>query len=162
MQLAVQDLPKLPGKTIVLVDVSGSMVGTKISQKSELDRLDAAAALATLIDGLAEQCQVYTFSNRVVTLPPRHGMALIDAIRKQDNGGTQLGSAVKQINREEYDRLIVTTDEQSHDSVGAPKGHGYMINVGSYKNGVSYETWTRLTGFSEALVQWIQASESLT
>ncbi len=38
--------------------------------------------------------------------------------------------------REQYDRIIVITDEQSHDRVPAPTGKGYVINVASAKNGV--------------------------
>lgn len=87
-------------------------------------------------------------------------MALIDAIRKLPNGGTRLGLAITEINKKSYDRLVVITDEQSHDTVGKPKGKGYMINVASYKNSVGYGPWICLTGFSESLVQWIQAVES--
>ena len=32
--------------------------------------------------------------------------------------------------QEKYDRLIVITDEQAHDKVPAPRGRGYVINVG--------------------------------
>jgi len=162
MQLSVSMLPKLPGKTIVLVDVSGSMVGTKISQKSELDRLDAAAGLAILVNSLAEECVVYTFSSDVIRMPPRQGMALRDAICATHHGNTLLGRAIETMNKESYDRLIVITDEQSQDVVSSPKSLGYMVNVASYQNSVGYGSWIRLTGFSEALVQWIQASESLT
>lgn len=162
MQLSVSMLPKLSGKTIVLVDVSVSMVGTKISQKSELDRLDAAAALAILVNAMAEECVVYTFSTNVRQMPPRQGMALRDAIRATNHGNTFLGRAVQTMNNESYDRLIVITDEESHDPVPSPKSLGYMVNVASYKNSVGYGPWIRLTGFSEAVVQWIQASESLT
>jgi hypothetical protein len=162
MQLSVSMLPKLPGKTIVLVDVSGSMVGTKISQKSELDRLDAAAGLAILVNALAEECVVYTFSSDVIRMPPRQGMALRDAICATYHGMTLLGHAIQMMNQEPYDRLIVMTDEESYDFVPSPKNLGYMVNVASYQNSVGYGPWVRLTGFSEALVQWIQASESLS
>jgi hypothetical protein len=30
--------------------------------------------------------------------------------------------------REQYDRILVITDEQSHDRVGTPRDSGYMIN----------------------------------
>lgn len=161
MQFAVEELPKLPGKTVVLVDVSGSMVCTKISSNSELDRRDAAAALTVLVSCVAEECKVYTFANTVTRIPPRKGMSLIDAICAVPNGGTYLGKAIEEINTKEkgYDRLIVITDEESHDAVGSPKGKGYMVNVASTKNSVGYGNWIRLTGFSEALVQWIQLNE---
>jgi hypothetical protein len=56
-------------------------------------------------------------------------------------------------------RLIVITDEQSHDTVPAPKGKGYMINVASYRNGVGAGDWTRVDGFSESVIDWIIAQE---
>ncbi len=69
-------------------------------------------------------------------VPPRRGFALRDAIvSSQPHGGTLLGEAVKEIDRK-GDRLIVFTDEQSHDTVPAPKGTGYMVNVASYQHGV--------------------------
>ena len=48
MLQAVAELPRLLGRTVVLVDVSGSMDGP-LSAKSEMRRMDAAAGLAVLI-----------------------------------------------------------------------------------------------------------------
>jgi hypothetical protein len=59
----------------------------------------------------------------------------------------------------EYDRLIVITDEQSHDSIPDPKGKGYVINVAAYKNGVGYGAWNHIDGWSEAVLTYIQRSE---
>lgn len=44
---------KLPGKTVVIVDVSGSMGSGNVSRKSDLTRLDAAGALAAIQIGRA-------------------------------------------------------------------------------------------------------------
>jgi len=99
-----------------------------------------------------------------VPVPPRRGFALNDAIKKsQLKRGTYLGKAVRKLNaKEEYDRIIVITDEQSHDPVGNPlEGkRGYMINVGMYKRGVGYGPWVHIDGWSESVVRWIQAMES--
>lgn len=162
MLTALGGLPRLPGRTVVLVDVSGSM-DWQLSSKSDLKRIDAACALAILVRGIADECRVFSFSQQVVEVPPRSGMALSDAIlRSQPHGGTYLGAAVKAVKNSvpDADRLIVITDEQSHDVVGGPVGRGYMINVSSEKNGVGYGDWTRITGFSEAVVQYIQAIEA--
>lgn len=158
---SVTSLPKLPGKTLVLIDVSGSM-NYKLSERSDLTRMQAAAALAVLVRAVAEDCLVYTFSEKLVMVPPRNGMALIDAIaHSQHNVGTYLGKAIETLReaQPECDRLIVVTDEQSADLVRGPIGRGYMINVASNKNGVGYGDWTRITGFSEAVVQYIQSVE---
>lgn len=161
MQVAMAGLDKLPGSTAVLVDVSGSM-DVKLSAKSDLTRMDAAAALAVLVRGVCQEARVFTFSNSVVEVPPRAGMALIDAvIGSQPHGGTYLGQAVEALKANvKADRLIVITDEQTADSVGKPLGRGYMINVATNRNGVGYGDWTHISGFSEAVVQYIAALEA--
>lgn len=154
---AIGFLPVLDGLTVVLVDVSGSM-DMKLSAKSDMTRMDAAAALASIMPG---NVRVFTFSNHVVEVPPRRGMAGVEAvIRSQPHGGTALGAAVQLINEQvKCERLIVITDEQSHDRVGGPKGKGYMINVASNRNGVGYGPWVHIDGFSENVLRFISEHE---
>ncbi|MBT9173891.1 MAG: hypothetical protein DDT21_02297 [Syntrophomonadaceae bacterium] len=148
--------PKLPGKTVLLIDVSGSMEAA-ISAKSDLLRVDAATGLAILARELCEEVAIFSFSNSLIRIPARHGFALRDAITtSQPHSGTHLGAAVKGVNAaEKYDRLIVITDEQSADSVPNPTGRGYVINVASYKNGVGYGAYTHIDGWSEAVFDFI-------
>jgi len=147
---------KLAGKTVLLVDVSGSM-DDPISSKSDLMRYDAANGLAILARELCEEVAIYSFSVEVVRIPDRHGFALGDAIKySQRHWGTELGKAVKAINEtEQYDRLIVITDEQSMDPIPNPKGRGYMLNVAPYQNGVGYGPWIHIDGFSESIIDYI-------
>lgn len=154
----IEGLPVLSGTTAVLVDVSGSM-NDRLSSKSDLTRMDAAAGLASIIPG---NVRVFTFSNHVVEVPPRRGMAGVDAIKgSQPNQGTYLGAAVTAINeRVPHDRMIVVTDEQSHDVVGGPKGRGYLINVAAYRNGVGYGPWVRIDGFSENVLRFVSEHEA--
>jgi 60 kDa SS-A/Ro ribonucleoprotein len=161
MQVALASMEKLNGSTIVLVDVSGSM-DERLSAKSDLTRLDAAVALGILIRGICDDARIFTFSNDLKEVAPRQGMALADAIiTSQPHGGTYLGQAVNALHSTvKADRLIVITDEQSADVVGAPIGKGYMINVASYKNGIGYGEWLRISGFSESVVSYIAALEA--
>ncbi len=154
---AITEIEPLVGKTIVLVDVSGSM-DAALSARSDLRRVDAAAALASVIYG---DVRVFTFSSNLVEVPPRRGMAGVDAVVKsQPHSSTLLGAAVTDINTLPHDRLIVVTDEQSHDRVPGPAAkHAYMINVASNKNGVGYGRWTHLDGFSEQILRWIAEYE---
>jgi 60 kDa SS-A/Ro ribonucleoprotein len=157
MLKSLADQPKLGGRTIVLVDVSGSMTAP-LSRRSEMQRTDAAYGLAVLVREIAEKAAVYSFSDRVVEVPARRGFALRDAIdASQRHSGTLLGKAVEWLNQgERYDRLIVITDEQAHDRIPLPKGAGYMINVASYKNGVGYGKWTHIDGWSESVIEYIR------
>jgi hypothetical protein len=156
---AVLEGPVFEGRTIVLVDVSGSM-GARLSARSDLTRMDAAAALASVVPG---DLRVFTFSNEVVEIPARRGMAGVDAvIRSQAHGGTQLGKAVARVNRLPHDRLIVVTDEQAANTVPAPKAAlAYMVNVASARNGVGYGAWTHIDGFSESVFRFMRQHEAL-
>lgn len=155
---SVADRERLAGHTVILVDVSGSMV-YRLSARSEMLRTDAAYGLAVLLREIAEKVSVYTFSNHAKLVPARRGFALRDAMEaSQPHGGTNLGAALDAI-REKYDRIIVVTDEQSHDRVPEPKGKGYVINVASAKNGVGYGAWSHIDGWSEAVVEYIRELE---
>lgn len=159
----IEGLEPLKGTTAVIVDVSGSM-DHRLSVKSDLSRIDAGAMLASMIPG---SVRMFSFSDRLVEVPPRRGMAGVDAIQKsQPHSGTALFDAIHTINeRVDYDRLIVITDEQ--DTGGAvkvcpnpkPGKLGYMINVASNKNGVGYGRWNHIDGFSENVLRWIAESE---
>jgi 60 kDa SS-A/Ro ribonucleoprotein len=149
---------KLPGKTVLLVDVSGSM-DAQLSRRSEMGRNDAAYGLAVLLREIAEKVSVYSFSDSLVLVPARRGFALRDAVNaSQPHNGTYLGKALSGIT-EKYDRLIVITDEQSHDAVPNPKARGYVINVASYQNGVGYGPWTHIDGWSDSVIEYIRAAE---
>lgn len=158
LQTTIAELPILRGRTVVLVDVSGSM-NARLSAKSDLTRMDAAAALSAIING---DLRVFTFSDRLVEVPARRGMAGVDVVVKsQPHSGTHLASALALINRDiAYDRIIVITDEQSHNGAAAPKGRGYLINVASYQNGVGYGPWTHIDGFSENVIRFIVEHEA--
>jgi hypothetical protein len=60
-----------------------------------------------------------------------------------------------------HDRVVVITDEQSHDDVAQPEGGpAYMINVASNRNGVGYGRWTHIDGFSENVIRFMREHEA--
>ena len=173
----VAEMAVLPGKTAVLVDVSSSM-SDRLSAKSDMTRVDAAAVLASIMPG---DVRMFSFSDRVVEVPPRRGMAGVDAlIKSQPHNGTRLFDAIAEINAEvKYDRIVVITDEQSHPAGGyspmfgyriqgrlmqcpnpMAMTNGYMINVASARNGVGYGPWNHIDGFSENVLRFIREVEN--
>jgi 60 kDa SS-A/Ro ribonucleoprotein len=159
MYRSVAGREKLAGRTVLLIDTSGSM-DAPLARRSEMHRMDAACGLAVLLREVCDAVEVYSFSDKLVRVPSRRGFALRDAIvSSQPHAGTQLGHALSGL-REAYDRIIVITDEQSHDRVPAPRGRGYVINVASARNGVGYGAWTHIDGWSEAVVDYIRGLET--
>lgn len=158
------EAPKLGGKTALLIDHSGSMQ-EPVSAKSEISRFDAAAALAMILREVCERVRVFTFSDRMIEVPPRRGFAMVQAVREVINPvSTFLGSAVRKVYEvfPECDRIIVVTDEQSADRPPHPQGTGYIINVGGYNNGIGYGPWVTIDGWSEAVIDYIRAFEAAT
>ncbi len=170
MQYSIKALSILSGTTVILVDVSGSM-NYPISARGDMTRMDAAAALGSIVQG---DKRVFSFSDSVVEVPARNGIAGIDAILKsQAHSSTNFYSALDFINKNvRHDRLIVITDEQinnvnrySRDNavkVNPIVDKAYMINVASNRNGIGYGNgWTmHLDGFSENLLRYIAIIEN--
>jgi hypothetical protein len=157
---ALEGSKKLPGKTILLVDNSGSMTWN-LTGKGELNRTEAAAALAILLREICDDVEVISFAFHPTLLPPRRGFALRDVIFDSPSGGTYTEKAKQFADTRGYDRLIILTDEQSHQTLSNPKGEGYVINVAPYQRGVGYGAWNHIDGWSEAVVRYIQELETL-
>lgn len=178
---------KLSGRTVLVVDTSGSM-GQPVSSKSEISALDAACALAVLAREVCEDVVIYATAgsdgNRkhaTMEIPGNlRGFALADYIsgvevrRKIGGGGIFFAQAMEYIasqeGRKNIDRVLVFTDEQDTSMYGrdfnpskarrlAPNQRNYVINVGTNKNGINSAEWESITGFSEAVIDYIQLVE---
>jgi hypothetical protein len=171
--------PKLTGKTVVVVDVSGSM-GGPVSSKSENTRLDTAAALAMLVRELSDNVVIYATAgsdssrvHRTELVPARRGFALKDEITKKAHtlggGGIFVKQAMDYIaaNEKNVERVIVICDSQDCDMVNKPDSakavgkYNYLMDISSEKNGIGYSKFTVINGFSESVIDYIQATEQL-
>jgi hypothetical protein len=172
--------PRLGGRTAVIIDVSGSMSG-KVSGKSELGRIDAAACIAMLLREVCDDIAVYctagddgTSVARTEMIPSRRGFALRDLINQfadaLGGGGiflTQVMDYVRKHERGDFARVIVITDEQDCErdpNRAASRAntfgeHNYLINIANEKNGIGYKKWLHIDGFSEAVINYIFAEE---
>jgi len=171
---------KLPGKTILIVDVSGSMYQGGVSGKSEVDRAEVACSLAVLIREVCEDARIYATAgddfaevHKTEFVPARRGFALSDGIYKMchplGGGGIFLHQVLKYVEKKEggTDRIVVITDEQDcdHNPARSPKNTvpfgdtNYLINVASFKNGIGYGNWTHIDGWSDAVIEYIAAVE---
>lgn len=112
---SLANVPELPGRTLVLVDRSGSMFGT-ISGKSELTRADAAAVFgAALALRNVGRVDLVEFGSGSKVVPVRQGDSLLKTVdRFHEMGGTYTAAATRMHYRG-HDRVVIVTDEQSYD-----------------------------------------------
>ncbi|GAA2108293.1 TROVE domain-containing protein [Streptomyces synnematoformans] len=109
------NVPALRGRTLVLVDRSGSMFGG-ISERTQLNRADSAAIFGTAVALAAEEADLVEFGTGSRPVPLRRGESMLRVLAKfGEMGGTNTADAVRQHFRG-HDRVLIVTDEQAHYS----------------------------------------------
>jgi TROVE domain len=138
---SLANVPELAGRTLVLVDRSGSMFHA-MSAKSELTYADSAAifgtALAVRNHGRVTLVQ---YGNASAEVSVGRGESLLKVLdRFQNLGGTETARAVRQ-HYVNHDRVVIVTDEQAWAGYGRPGDHVpqqvplYTFNLVGYRHG---------------------------
>ncbi|MGW7403858.1 TROVE domain-containing protein [Streptomyces sp. NPDC054833] len=108
---SLANVPALPGRTLVLVDRSGSM-WARLSDRSELNRADAAAIFGTALAVRAADADLVEFGTTSRRLTFDKGESVLKILgRFGDLGGTDTTSAIRAHYRGQ-DRVLIVTDEQ--------------------------------------------------
>lgn len=109
---SLANVPALPGRTLVLVDRSGSMFYSRMSDRSELNRADAAAIFGTALALRAADADLVEFGTSSNRVRFRGGESVLKILgRFGDLGGTNTTEAVRRHYRK-HDRVLIVTDEQ--------------------------------------------------
>ncbi|PRX99587.1 TROVE domain-containing protein [Allonocardiopsis opalescens] len=141
VQASLENVPRLDGRTLVLVDRSGSM-WSPLSARSDLNRADAAAVFGSALAMRARAADLVEFgtSSRPVAFGP--GDSLLRAAERFGSlGGTNTAAAVREHYRG-HDRVVIVTDEQAAaDPRGGPTEQVpatvpvYTWNLAGYRYG---------------------------
>lgn len=122
LEASLSNVPSLTGRTLILVDRSGSMFGHHRSD-TELTMADKAAIFGSALALRAESADLVQFGSAWGGRKPyeavsyRQGDSLLPMLDKfRDMGGTETYNAVKGTYKG-HDRVIIITDEQ-YDSYG--------------------------------------------
>lgn len=117
LDLSLRSIPQFSGRTLVLIDTSGSM-HNPFSGKSTLMRWDAAAIFGLAVAARCENADVVSFATGSQVFPARRGETLLKGLDRFRtggfflNGGTDTTAAVTR-NFRGHDRVIILTDEQA-------------------------------------------------
>ncbi|MFI2433753.1 TROVE domain-containing protein [Streptomyces sp. NPDC018693] len=139
---SLANVPALPGRTLVLVDRSGSMFYSRLSDRSELTRADAAAVFGAAIALRAADADLVEFGTTSRRLTLGKGESVLKILERfTDLGGTDTTSAVRAHYRGQ-DRVLIITDEQyTYSQYGDP--------TAQVPAGVPVYTWN-LAGYRAA------------
>ena len=159
MLSCLSGIEKIGFSTALLVDVSASMQ-SKISDKSEANRIDVAAGLAIIAREIFSNIDIFSFEVSSKRIPNRHGFALRDAL-PADGTGTNMWTAIRKVGEEKHRELmIVITDEQTQDVGKISDANAdllVIINVANNQNGVGYGKGSiHISGWSENVLNYVQ------
>ncbi|WP_251092870.1 TROVE domain-containing protein [Streptomyces sp. Caat 7-52] len=167
---SLSNVPALPGRTLILVDRSGSMFWSQVSERSQLNRADAAAVFGTALALRAADADLVQFGSTSDRIGFRKGESVLRILERfGDLGGTDTTEAVRR-HYKRHDRVLIVTDEQY-----SPHRHGdptaqipdhvpvYTWNLEGYRAGHGPSgTGNRHTfgGLSDAAFRMVSLLES--
>lgn len=111
---SLQNLPKLPGKTVIAVDISGSM-SDLVSARSDVHCYEIAALLGFMLAKKSTDTVFYTFNSNIEKVAVSSRVNILDAAQKLSCGG---GTSIylpfqKMINDHvNADRVIILSDNE--------------------------------------------------
>ena len=141
--IACENVPALPGKTVVFLDVSGSM-NQATSEKSDMRVNEIAAVFAA---SLAKKlnCDIIIFDDtaREMSYNPKDSFMTLVQKLKFNGGSTNFHAPFKYItdNKRKYDRIIILSDMQGWVGYYTPVHdyNQYCATLGVKPNVVSWD-----------------------
>lgn len=183
MKASAANQPRLKGRSLFIVDISGSM-SAKLSERSELTRLDCAKAMAMLATMVCDDFEIVCTAGNDPAVTGKH------AVLKDPSSNFKLMSQIEDLNRElgyggiytrqclewcrtkfadkpPFDRIIIFSDSQDCDypekRVPRPFApFNYICDISCNTHGINYNgVWTaEISGFSEHFLSYIAQYES--
>jgi hypothetical protein len=120
MEISTRNVPQLPGTTMIVIDVSGSMTWKNISSKSTINLREIATLFGAMLNQICERSIVSVFADefKIVSVS---GSILQNQAKITDvevGGSTNAHLAFEWLNQEQkkVDRIILLSDMQCYDS----------------------------------------------
>ncbi len=183
---SIENFPKIPGKSLVLVDVSGSMSWQNISAKSSVTPADIAGLFGAMASTICESSDVIVFATDFGRVRLNNSMGVLEKMteisRANVGGGTEAHRpmAHARTNKQKYDRIFLFSDmqcyEHSRSNINSfarefvlyqtevnKDAYLYSFDLTGYGTSVVPEhnkNVLLLAGFSEKLFEFIPAFET--
>jgi TROVE domain len=147
LQASLDNLPALPGRTLILVDTSGSMTSGGFSARSKMSPAKAAAVFGVALAAKGERVDLHGFADGVFGHAVSKGASVLKEVDRfvkrtgEVGHGTQIAASVR-ATYQGQDRVVLISDMQTMDGAygrgvsEAVPAHVpiYGFNLGGYKH----------------------------
>jgi hypothetical protein len=153
--LSVKNIPKLPGKTTVIVDTSGSMTNY-ISQYSSVSYVDIASLMGAIANYISDNSLVIAFASsakKVLLDLDRGILKNMETIKSTDVGmSTYVEEAIELLEKSDFEpnRILLFSDMQVYSQSGSDNARG-SINGYLQRHGRPYFYSFDLAGYGTAI-----------
>ena len=173
---SVDNLPRLPGKTVIAVDVSGSM-DMHISAKSEIQCCEVGMMLGLIANYICDDSIFMEFDTRLsyAKIPSSVGLLYACTHEAKASGGTDMSLPIREMIEKEIDadRIIIISDNVCNSYRGITQSY-----ADKYRNKVNPNLWVHaidligygtqqfagprtniIAGWSEKVLEFISLAE---
>lgn len=138
LDLTVQNVPSFKGRTLILVDNSGSM-GSGFSNRGTIEYRETAALFGAALAKRAENADLvaYDTSSRRVSFDKSEPVLKIAKAATYNGGGTDTFGVLNKVYNG-HDRVVILTDEQANYHFGRAENIKvpiYTFNLAGYRVG---------------------------
>lgn len=142
---SVKNLEKIKGRTLIAIDVSGSMCNT-LSRRSDTQCADISRLIGAMANYLCEESLVLKFDDQLYscTMPTSNGIISNALAISVDGGGTNIALPLNYIleHNLEFDRMILLSDNEINSQF-AGRGWKALCQslVAKYRKEINKNFW---------------------
>lgn len=141
---SLANLRPIPGKSVIAIDVSGSMSST-ISAKSDIRCCEIAMLIGLIANRLCESAIVYTFDTSIekLSVPKRAGILYAAVHESMYGGGTNMDLPFTQMMKDKIkcDRVIIISDNMCNSGGSYYCRQTVQSLADRYRNDTGNDIW---------------------
>ena len=141
LDISIENLPKLPGRSLILVDNSGSAIGATVSNMSNVNVATCGNLMGILTGLISDSGKIGVFGDKIKYIPINKGFSgtALEMLETVNGIGETVGQATENgiwlalddaiSSKEKFDRIFIYSDMQA--------GHGGLYGI----DPIRYPRW---------------------
>ena len=141
---SIDNMPKLPGTTVIAVDTSGSM-GSRVSDKSDVECVEIGMMLGLIANKICDNSLFYTFDTTIKEYPVSRRSGILETCARNAaaGGGTNMDLPFEVMMREHIkaDRIIIISDNMCNSGYSYWRHQSVQALADEYRKKSKRDLW---------------------